>query len=211
MANLTADFSQFILFIGVLAFVVSVITEALKKWEWFDKKVPTALVVICLSLVLCPVAMLGMMQYLKQPIEWYMETLPMMPEKMQLVVIRQTAKQYGLVKKQLFRKDVNQIIIATDAGREGELVARWILEKSECKKPIKRLWISSVTDKAIREGFANLRDGRAYNNLYHAAKARAEADWLVGINATRAMTCKYNAQLSCGRVRLLSLPPSGSG
>lgn len=72
MANLTADFSQFILFIGVLAFVVSVITEALKKWEWFDKKVPTALVVICLSLVLCPVAMLGMMQYLKQPIEWYM-------------------------------------------------------------------------------------------------------------------------------------------
>lgn len=85
--------------------------------------------------------------------------------KMQLVVIRQTAKQYGLVKKQLFRKDVNQIIIATDAGREGELVARWILEKSECKKPIKRLWISSVTDKAIREGFANLRDGRAYNNL----------------------------------------------
>lgn len=72
MANLTADFSQYILFIGVLAFVVSVITEALKKWEWFDKKVPTALVVICLSLVLCPVAMLGMIQYLKQPIEWYM-------------------------------------------------------------------------------------------------------------------------------------------
>ena len=127
-------------------------------------------------------------EYDKKYSKWDMETLPMMPEKMQLVVIRQTAKQYGLVKKQLFRKDVNQIIIATDAGREGELVARWILEKSECKKPIKRLWISSVTDKAIREGFANLRDGRAYNNLYHAAKARAEADWLVGINATRAMT-----------------------
>ena len=129
----------------------------------------------------------------------------MMPDKIHLVVIRQTAKQYGLVKKQLFRKDVNQIIIATDAGREGELVARWILEKSECKKPIKRLWISSDTDKALREGFANLRDGRAYNYLYHAAKARAEADWLVGINATRAMTCKYNAQLSCGRVQTPTL------
>lgn len=144
-------------------------------------------------------------EYDKKYSKWDMETLPMMPEKMQLVVIRQTAKQYGLVKKQLFRKDVNQIIIATDAGREGELVARWILEKSECRKPIKRLWISSVTDKAIREGFANLRDGRAYNNLYHAAKARAEADWLVGINATRAMTCKYNAQLSCGRVQTPTL------
>mgnify|MGYP000482515838 FL=1 len=144
-------------------------------------------------------------EYDKKYSKWDMETLPMMPEKMQLVVIRQTAKQYGLVKKQLFRKDVNQIIIATDAGREGELVARWILEKSECKKPIKRLWISSVTDKAIREGFANLCDGRAYNNLYHAAKARAEADWLVGINATRAMTCKYNAQLSCGRVQTPTL------
>lgn len=144
-------------------------------------------------------------EYDKKYSKWDMETLPMMPEKMQLVVIRQTAKQYGMVKKQLFRKDVNQIIIATDAGREGELVARWILEKSECKKPIKRLWISSVTDKAIREGFANLRDGRAYNNLYHAAKARAEADWLVGINATRAMTCKYNAQLSCGRVQTPTL------
>lgn len=88
-------------------------------------------------------------EYDKKYSKWDMETLPMMPEKMQLVVIRQTAKQYGLVKKQLFRKDVNQIIIATDAGREGELVARWILEKSECRKPIKRLWISSVTDKAI--------------------------------------------------------------
>lgn len=77
--------------------------------------------------------------------------------------------------------------------------------KIRMQKPIKRLWISSVTDKAIREGFANLRDGRAYNNLYHAAKARAEADWLVGINATRAMTCKYNAQLSCGRVQTPTL------
>lgn len=120
-------------------------------------------------------------------------------------MIKQTAKQYGAVKAQLFRQDVGSIIIATDAGREGELVARWILEKSGCKKPIKRLWISSVTDKAIREGFAHLKDGRAYNDLYQAAAARAQADWLVGINATRALTCKYNAQLSCGRVQTPTL------
>ena len=144
-------------------------------------------------------------EYDKKYVKWDMETLPMMPEKMQLVVIRQTAKQFSLVKTQLFRKDVNSIIIATDAGREGELVARWILDKAGCRKPVKRLWISSVTDKAIREGFDHLKDGREYNNLYRAAEARAEADWLVGINATRAMTCKYNAQLSCGRVQTPTL------
>ena len=136
---------------------------------------------------------------------WNMTYLPMLPEKWELVVIKQTSKQYHNVKTQLFRKDVSEIIIATDAGREGELVARWILDKSGCHKPIKRLWISSVTDKAIREGFSNLKDGRAYNNLYYAAKSRAEADWLVGINATRALTCKYNAQLSCGRVQTPTL------
>lgn len=140
-------------------------------------------------------------QYDKKYSQWSLETLPMLPEKMQLVVIKQTAKQYKDVKTQLYRKDVGQIIIATDAGREGELVARWILEKSECRKPVKRLWISSVTDKAIKEGFAQLKDGREYLNLYDAAVARAEADWLVGINATRALTCKFNAQLSCGRVQ----------
>ena len=137
--------------------------------------------------------------------EWKLEDLPMMPKKMELVVIKQTAKQYHAVKTQLYRKDVNEIIIATDAGREGELVARWILEKSGCRKPIKRLWISSVTDKAIKAGFSSLKDGREYDTLYSAAWARAEADWLVGINATRALTCKYNAQLSCGRVQTPTL------
>ena len=143
--------------------------------------------------------------YDKKYREWKMEHLPMIPKKMELVVIKQTAKQYNAVKTQLYRNDVGEIIIATDAGREGELVARWILEKANCRKPIKRLWISSVTDKAIRDGFANLRDGRDYNNLYAAAVSRAEADWLVGINATRALTCKYNAQLSCGRVQTPTL------
>lgn len=137
--------------------------------------------------------------------EWNMQVLPMMPKKMELVVIKKTAKQYNAVKAQMFRKDVGEIIIATDAGREGELVARWILEKANCHKPIKRLWISSVTDKAIRDGFAKLVDGRKYDDLYAAAVSRAEADWLVGINATRALTCKYNAQLSCGRVQTPTL------
>ena len=144
-------------------------------------------------------------EYDKKYTKWEMNTLPMMPEKMKLVVIRQTAKQYQAVKNQLFRKDIGDIVIATDAGREGELVARWILEKSGCRKPIRRLWISSVTDKAIRDGFHNLKDGKEYDNLYRAASARAEADWLVGINGTRALTCKYNAQLSCGRVQTPTL------
>ena len=144
-------------------------------------------------------------EYDKKYKEWKMEDLPMMPKKMELVVIKQTAKQYQAVKTQLYRKDIGEIIIATDAGREGELVARWILEKSHCTKPVKRLWISSVTDKAIREGFAHLRNGKDYEPLYDAAVSRAEADWLVGINATRALTCKYNAQLSCGRVQTPTL------
>ena len=137
--------------------------------------------------------------------KWEMATLPMLPKEMKLVVIRQTGRQFSVVKTQLFRKDIGEIIIATDAGREGELVARWILEKAGCHKPIKRLWISSVTDKAIKEGFANLKDGHDYDNLYRAAVARAEADWLVGMNGTRALTCKYNAQLSCGRVQTPTL------
>ncbi len=137
--------------------------------------------------------------------EWNLSYLPMLPKKWNLVVIKQTSKQYRNVKTQLFRKDISDIIIATDAGREGELVAGWILDKSGCHKPLRRLWISSVTDKAIREGFSHLKDGSQYNALYYAAKSRAEADWLVGINATRALTCKYNAQLSCGRVQTPTL------
>ena len=129
----------------------------------------------------------------------------MMPEPFKLEVIGKTAKQFGVVKRQLFRNDVKDIVIATDAGREGELVARFILMKAGCRKPLKRLWISSVTDRAIKEGFSRLRDGREYNHLRDAAMCRAEADWLVGLNATRALTCKYNAQLSCGRVQTPTL------
>ena len=137
--------------------------------------------------------------------EWKLETLPMLPEKLEIQVISKTNRQYQVVKTQMYRKDVGEIIIATDAGREGELVARWIIKKAGVKKPMKRLWISSVTDKAIREGFSHLKDAKEYNNLYQAAVARAEADWLVGLNATRALTAKHNAQLSCGRVQTPTL------
>lgn len=144
-------------------------------------------------------------QYDKKYQKWTLEDLPIIPNPFKLVPIRQTTKQYNAVKAQLNRKDVNEVIIATDAGREGELVARWILERANIRKPIKRLWISSVTDKAIQDGFRQLKDGRAYDNLYAAAVARAEADWIVGINATRALTVKHNAQLSTGRVQTPTL------
>ena len=133
--------------------------------------------------------------------QWKMDTLPILPKYMKLTVLKKTGKQYNEVKKQLLRKDVSEIVIATDAGREGELVARWIIEKSGVKKPLKRLWISSQTNKAILDGFNNLKDAKEYDNLYKAAVCRAEADWLVGLNVTRALTCKYNAQLSAGRVQ----------
>ena len=133
--------------------------------------------------------------------KWSMETLPMLPKNMKLTVLKKTGKQYNEVKKQLLRNDVSDIIVATDAGREGELVAYWILEKAKVNKPVKRLWISSQTEKAILEGFKNLKPGKEFENLRKAAVCRAEADWLVGLNVTRALTCKYNAQLSAGRVQ----------
>ncbi|MDN3017624.1 DNA topoisomerase III [Paenibacillus sp. BSR1-1] len=132
---------------------------------------------------------------------WNLEDLPMLPDRLKLTVIKQTGKQFNDVKSQLIRKDVSEIIVATDAGREGELVARWIIDKVKVNKPIKRLWISSVTDKAIKDGFANLKPGKAYDNLYASAVARSEADWYIGLNATRALTTRFNAQLNCGRVQ----------
>ncbi|MGL4818383.1 MAG: DNA topoisomerase III [Bacilli bacterium] len=136
---------------------------------------------------------------------WAMEHLPMMPEKMKLTPIKQTRAQFNTVSALVKRNDVSEIIIATDAGREGELVARWILALLPVKKPLKRLWISSVTDRAIRDGFNKLQDAKKYEGLYHSAVARAEADWIVGMNATRALTCKHNASLSCGRVQTPTL------
>lgn len=143
--------------------------------------------------------------YDKKYKSWDMSDLPILPKDLKTVVIKKSAKQFNTVKAQLNRNDVNEVVIATDAGREGELVARWIIEKAHIKKPIKRLWISSSTDKAIKEGFTKLKDAKEYNNLYYSAIARAEADWIVGINATRALTTKYNASLSCGRVQTPTL------
>ena len=136
---------------------------------------------------------------------WRLETLPMIPQKMDLVVIKQTAKQYSTVRNLMKREDVQSLVIATDSGREGELVARWIMTMARWKKPAKRLWISSQTDRAILEGFNNLKPAKEYDNLYKSAQCRAEADWLVGLNTTRALTCKYNAQLSAGRVQTPTL------
>ncbi|KAA1039677.1 DNA topoisomerase III [Macrococcus equipercicus] len=144
-------------------------------------------------------------QYDAQYKEWKLDVLPILPEHMKTVVIGKTRKQFNTVKAQIERSDAGEVIIATDAGREGELVARLILEKCKGNKPVKRLWISSVTDKAIKDGFNRLKDGSAYQGLYDAALARSEADWIVGINATRALTTKYDAQLSTGRVQTPTL------
>ena len=134
-----------------------------------------------------------------------LENLPMIPKYMKTEIIKKTFKQYKIIETAVNRKDVNEVIIATDAGREGELVARDILEKANCKKKVKRLWISSVTDKAIKDGFKNLKAGDDYLGLYYSGVARANADWLVGINASRALTLKYNASLNCGRVQTPTL------
>ncbi|MDD2499151.1 MAG: DNA topoisomerase III, partial [Desulfitobacteriaceae bacterium] len=137
--------------------------------------------------------------------EWRLEDLPMIPERLKLKVIRQTSQQFQTIKNLMKRNDIDELVIATDAGREGELVARWIMVMANWKKPFRRLWISSQTDAAIREGFAHLKPGKDYNKLYDAAVSRAEADWLIGLNVTRALTCKFNAQLNAGRVQTPTL------
>jgi len=120
---------------------------------------------------------------------WRLEDLPMLPEQMRLKVIRETSHQFRAVADLMKRNDLGELIIATDAGREGELVARWIMKLAAWHKPFKRLWISSQTDAAVKDGFARLKPGSAYDNLFQAARCRSEADWLIGLNVTRALTC----------------------
>ncbi len=143
--------------------------------------------------------------YDKKYEKWDMQDLPMLPQNMKLVVIPESRRQFQAVSSLMKRSDVNELIIATDAGREGELVARWIMMKAGWKGKTQRLWISSQTDKAIKDGFKNLKPAADYDNLFRSAQARSEADWLVGLNVTRALTCKYNAQLSAGRVQTPTL------
>lgn len=136
---------------------------------------------------------------------WQMATLPMVPKNIGIKPLPRTGGQLKAIGQLAKRKDVKEIVIATDAGREGELVARWILEWVRCDKPVKRLWISSQTDKAIKDGFAHLKPAQAYDDLYESALARAKADWLVGLNVTRALTVKYEDNLSAGRVQTPTL------
>lgn len=136
---------------------------------------------------------------------WQMETLPMIPKKLGIKPLPKTGHQLKAIKQLAQRKDVSEVVIATDAGREGELVARWILEYVHFNKPVKRLWISSQTDKAIKTGFKQLKPAKAYDTLYDSALARAKTDWLVGLNVTRALTVKYQDNLSAGRVQTPTL------
>lgn len=136
---------------------------------------------------------------------WALEDLPILPEKAKLKVLRETSQQYKAVQQLMKRQDIDELIVATDAAREGELLARWIMNMAGWKKPFRRLWISSQTDKAIKEGFASLRPGRDFDRLYESARCRAEADWMIGLNVTRALTCKFGAPLSAGRVQTPTL------
>ena len=136
---------------------------------------------------------------------WSLKDLPMLPETLDETVIEETKDQFGVIERLLCRDDISSVVIATDAGREGELVARWILKAAGYEGKCERLWISSQTEKAIKEGFENLRPSVEYDNLYHAAECRAEADWYVGMNVTRALTCYYDAKLSAGRVQTPTL------
>ncbi|WP_339317663.1 DNA topoisomerase 3 [Paenibacillus sp. FSL R10-2734] len=143
--------------------------------------------------------------YNKKFATWALEDLPILPEKSKLKVLRETSQQYKAVQHLMKRQDIEELIVATDAAREGELLARWIMNMAGWKKPFRRLWISSQTDKAIKEGFAKLRPGREFDRLYESARCRAEADWMIGLNVTRALTCKFGSPLSAGRVQTPSL------
>ena len=137
--------------------------------------------------------------------KWRWADLPILPDDIPLKVLPKTRSQYSAVKKLMNSKDVSSIICATDSAREGELIFRYIYQMAKCKKPVERLWISSMTDQAIRQGFANLKPSSAYDSLYVSARCRSEADWIVGMNASRAFSLKYNANLPIGRVQTPTL------
>ena len=133
--------------------------------------------------------------------EWRIEDLPIFPEPFQLKVLESSEKQFDIIKALMNNPDVESIVCATDAGREGELIFRYIYQLAGCNKPVDRLWISSLTYRAIKEGFENLKPDSAYDNLYESARCRSEADWLVGMNGSRAYAVANNMRrLSVGRV-----------
>ena len=137
--------------------------------------------------------------------KWNYDDLPIIPEKWKKKILEGTKKQFGILQTLMNRNDVTEVICGTDAGREGELIFRLVYEQAGCRKPVKRLWISSMEEKAIREGFQNLKDGSCYDDLYRSALCRAQADWLVGINASRLFSVLYNKNLKVGRVQTPTL------
>ena len=138
--------------------------------------------------------------YDEKYVKWSVADLPILPEKWQYLVSASTKRQFGVLKKLMHREDVESIVCATDAGREGELIFRLVYEQAGCKKPVSRLWLSSMEDNAIREGFANLKPSTEYDALYQAALCRERADWMVGINCSRLFSCLYGRSLAVGRV-----------
>ena len=138
-------------------------------------------------------------------VKWNMAQLPMLPERIPLKVLPGTKSQFAVIKKLMLDKEHDSLICATDSAREGELIFRYIYQMAGCKKPVERLWISSMTDAAIRQGFASLKPASYYDSLYESARCRSEADWLVGMNASRAFSLAYDAHLSVGRVQTPTL------
>lgn len=137
--------------------------------------------------------------------KWNYDDLPIVPERWKKKILENTKKQFGILQTLMNRSDVTEVICGTDAGREGELIFRLVYEQAGCRKPVKRLWISSMEEKAIREGFQNLKDGSYYDDLYRSALCRAQADWLVGINGSRLFSVLYNKNLKVGRVQTPTL------
>ena len=138
--------------------------------------------------------------YDEKYVKWSIADLPILPQKWQYLVSSSTKKQFGILQKLLHRPDVDSVICATDAGREGELIFRLVYQQAGCKKPFSRLWLSSMEENAIREGFAHLKPSTEYDALYNAALCRERADWMVGINASRLFSCLYGQPLAVGRV-----------
>ena len=138
--------------------------------------------------------------YGEQYVKWNIADLPILPEEWQYLVSASTKKQFSVLKKLLHRADVETVVNSCDAGREGELIFRLVYEQAGCRKPVSRLWLSSMEDNAIREGFANLKPSTEYDALYQAALCRERADWMVGINCSRLFSCLYGRPLAVGRV-----------
>ena len=142
-------------------------------------------------------------------VKWSIADLPILPQKWQYLVSASTKKQFGVLQKLMHRPDVDSIVNSCDSGREGELIFRLVYQQAGCKKPFSRLWLSSMEDSAIREGFANLNPSTDYDALYNAALCRERADWMVGINASRFFSCLYNQPLAVGRVMTPVLAMTG--